>query len=337
MPEPGLTIFLDSSIWLSFFDFTDDTLEELGKLRDRITAGRARLVVPQQVVDEVSRNREKTLQRAVKSVTDARVLDPGWPRVVQHLDEISKLQALARSFQESQKKVRGSLLAQAEERTLPADRTIFELFGAAGIIPVSDELVSKAEHRRKLGNPPGKSSTLGDQIIWETLLEHVPDGTDLHVVAGDGDFRSLLDDAAPNPFLRDEWATKKHASLYYWQRLRDFAREHSAEDALDLNIPDSFGEPEISSEIARLTSSRNFQEAHRSIADLNRIRDFTDDELREIVDGLATNSQINWIKDDPDVQAFYQRLADENWPRLGPTDREVLIREGFQPTRVDRG
>jgi hypothetical protein len=41
----SISLFLDSNIWLSFYEFTDDTLDELTKLQDRITTGGIELLI----------------------------------------------------------------------------------------------------------------------------------------------------------------------------------------------------------------------------------------------------------------------------------------------------
>ena len=43
----------------------------------------------------------------------------------------------------------------------------------------------RAVMRTRLGNPPGKSESVGDAMNWETLLIAVPEGTELYLVSED--------------------------------------------------------------------------------------------------------------------------------------------------------
>ena len=59
-------LFIDSNIWLSLYHFTNDDLAQFSKLKDMVNKS-IRLFVPQQVYDEITRNREVKLKDALKS------------------------------------------------------------------------------------------------------------------------------------------------------------------------------------------------------------------------------------------------------------------------------
>ena len=59
-------LFIDSNIWLSLYHFTNDDLAQFSKLKDMINKS-IRLFVPQQVYDEITRNREAKLKDALKA------------------------------------------------------------------------------------------------------------------------------------------------------------------------------------------------------------------------------------------------------------------------------
>lgn len=59
-------LFIDSNIWLSLYHFTNDDLAQFSKLKDMVNKS-IRLFVPQQVYDEIVRNREAKLKDALKS------------------------------------------------------------------------------------------------------------------------------------------------------------------------------------------------------------------------------------------------------------------------------
>ena len=84
-------------------------------------------------------------------------------------------------------------------RKLPADRLILDIFESSGVTPVDDSVFQRGQMRVGLGNPPKKKKddSLGDAINWILLLQSVPEGEDVHVISGDGDFYSVLDEGRP--------------------------------------------------------------------------------------------------------------------------------------------
>jgi hypothetical protein len=69
-----------------------------------------------------------------------------------------------------------------------------------------------------VGNPPGKKGSLGDAINWEALLENVPDGEDLYLIADDRDYFSVLDENKPREFLIREWKEKRESDVFFYRR-----------------------------------------------------------------------------------------------------------------------
>lgn len=56
-----MKLFIDSNIFLSFYEFTSEDLTELDKLCRLIEKKEMDLLLPQQVVDETWRKREETI------------------------------------------------------------------------------------------------------------------------------------------------------------------------------------------------------------------------------------------------------------------------------------
>jgi hypothetical protein len=79
-----------------------------------------------------------------------------------------------------------SAMKGAESRQHPADKLFTEIRAAAAAYPVTDEIYARGLRRHSLRDPPGKKDSYGDQINWECLLDKVPNGKDLHVMAKDG-------------------------------------------------------------------------------------------------------------------------------------------------------
>ncbi len=65
-----MNLFIDTNIYLSFYHFTSDDLEELRKLIVAIHEKRIKLYVTSQLRDEFRRNREIKIADALKLFTD---------------------------------------------------------------------------------------------------------------------------------------------------------------------------------------------------------------------------------------------------------------------------
>lgn len=60
-----INLFIDANIYLRFYAYAEDTFTELEKLTALVQTGKIRILLPQQVKDEVSRNREAEIDRAL--------------------------------------------------------------------------------------------------------------------------------------------------------------------------------------------------------------------------------------------------------------------------------
>lgn len=61
-----ISLFIDANVYLRFYAYTDDDLGELEKLDALIDAGDLRIYKNQQLEDEIERNRENTIEAALK-------------------------------------------------------------------------------------------------------------------------------------------------------------------------------------------------------------------------------------------------------------------------------
>src|SRR4051794_34908567 len=112
-----------------------------------------------------------------------------------------------------------------------------------------------------IGNPPGKPGNLGDRLNWETLLAHVDDGADLHIVSKDGDYQSRLNSNRPHHFLVEEWTQRKQGELVLHAELRPFLNVHFSDIKLSVDI-------EKRDAINYLVNSRSFSSTHNAVAEL---------------------------------------------------------------------
>jgi len=219
-----MNIFIDTNIFLSFYHFTSDDLEELKKLGVLLSNGRVRLFLPQQVLDEFWRNRENKISDALNKLRDQR-LNLQFPQFCKDYEEFETLRQLQKSYS----KVHSELVQRAVEdiqgQRLKADLVIQDLFCKGSVFPTTEEIYDRAIRRMKIGNPPGKEGSLGDAINWEVLLEHIPSGEKLYFITDDKDFASSLDSSQFNGFLVAEWRRSKGSELVFYKSLSTFLRK----------------------------------------------------------------------------------------------------------------
>ena len=216
------------------------------------------------------------------------------------------------------------ITADAKNTSLKADEIVTGLFKKATKPVFKQEHYLSALMRTRLGNPPGKNETVGDALNWETLLVTVAEWTDLYLVSDDKDYRSQLSEGVFNEFLRDEWKTKKSSALYYYSKISDFFKDC---------FPDIKIASQVEADLAinALSNSGSFATTHACIAKLNGIDQFTPEQVERLIHTPPQNNQIGWIIEDPDVQAFYDKLYDKYANVLKQEDLQILVHMMSKP------
>lgn len=298
-------VFIDSNIWLSLFHFTNDDLSQFEKLKDMLGKS-INLIVPQQVCDEILRNRETKVLDALKNFE---IKAPKYPVFCKGYDEFQQLDSdissIIKRFNAFKKKIETDITS----KELPADKTLQNFFSVVEIKPC-DSYVENAYNRYRIGNPPGKDNKYGDAINWECLLDVVPNSEDLYFISGDKDYRSLVSDEKMNPFLVEEWKKKKQSNIYFYSTLVGFLNEH----AKNIQLQDEVEKQKL---IDNLCDSNNFQTTHGIVASLKHYTGWTEQQIEKICFALESNNQVLWIIDDPDINAFYNTiLSGEKYEEL---------------------
>ena len=290
-------LFIDSNVWLSLYHFTNDDLAQFSKLKELI-GSQIKLFVPQQVFDEVQRNREAKIKDAFKSFEVKPIQFPvfckEYPEYAQFNDDYKAIIARYKTW-------RRKIDDDVKNKSLPADITVKSFFDSVTLIPC-DHVVENAYRRYRIGNPPGKDNKYGDAINWECLLDNVPNGEDIYLISSDKDYCSEMFDDSFNPFLQYEWESKKFSKIYFYKNLVLFLNEHFK--GIELRT-----EQEKQELIEKLQHSHNFENTHGVIAMLNQYSGWTDSQIEEICAAAEHNSQVGWILGDYDVSAFYSKLV----------------------------
>ena len=309
-----MLLFIDTNIFLSFYEFTKDDLEELKKLSTMLARDELTLLLPTQVVDEFWRNRDQRIAAGVRHVRQL-AGRRSYPRLFQGLAEYEEVRGLEDQSENLHKALLSKAEVGARNRGFPADVLIRELFERAQRIEVTALHIERARSRHELGRPPGKRDSLGDAVNWEALLAEAPNAEDLHFVSGDTDWLSPVADAELNSYLLDEWREDKDAEVSYYPLLSTFFAKHYPQIKLEADVG-------VELLIKDLAMSRSFASTHAAIEELERVVDFTPRQAKDICAAYVENGQVRRIVSDDDVEAFLKRIVASHAHDL---DSDVLV------------
>lgn len=325
-----LHVFIDTNVWLSFYSFTNDDLEQLRKLIALVKADQLKLYTDDHLKDEFYRNRERKLEESIRELNKG-AIHKGIPRYMLDYPEVDKYTESV----EAAAKLRDAMITRtktdAKAKALAADKLFADILEVSPPTKVDGKVMSAALERRLKSNPPGKYPSLGDQIHWEILLRDVPDGAELHIVSKDGDFESILDKGAAHPFLVDEWQDRKKGQLSLHNELRPFLNSKFPDIKLAVDV-------EKSSAMSKLIESGNFQSTHNAIEALSLFRnDLSWSDADKLIKAGVNNTQIRWIGSDKDVREFYQLLIDKFNDKLDAATLDDALKVFKKEDPIDWG
>lgn len=300
-------LFLDANIFLDFYRFGGDDIQEMGKLVSLIRDKEIEVLKNNYLSDEVARMREATLANSFAELKSTKY-NVKAPNYCERMSEYSELKTLLKEIN----KVHAKLLSETEskiaKKALPADKLIHEIMEKATEIQITDEVLAKARGRRDLNNPPGKKGEIGDAVHWEALLSDKRVKR-LDIVSNDGDFESELEPGKIKAFLEDEWKKRKPgavARVELFKSLTDYFKTRYPQ----IKLTD---EVEKRNLVQRLMASPNFATTHSVISELSRYSYFTQGQVAQMFEALIENNQVAWIAEDEDVRGFYLGLRDFAW------------------------
>lgn len=301
-----MNIYIDSNIWLGIYHFSSDDLSEFSKLKDK---SEVKIFLPEQTIDEVRRNRMARINDARKSFEHIN-LNQKIPNIYKEFEsdakEFRELSSEFTTFFNGWKeKVSNAII----EKELEADVAIRDLFEKSIKIDTT-EYYDKAVYRMNIGNPPGKNNSYGDAIIWEALLNYIPEEQDLFIITDDRDFYDDKKNEIANSFLTSEWRKEKSSSIYVFNTLGSFFDKH-------LTFIKLREEQEKNRIISELEESTNFSNTHKVIEQLsNYLGTFSEEQVNRLVEAAIENSQIYYIFNDSDVREFYDTLLESSKSNL---------------------
>lgn len=313
-----MNVFIDTNVLVRFYAYSDDSLDEVEKIVALHKSNDVNLLITEQVVEELYRNRDRELAESFKrleSITTSAQI----PRFAEHYAQASTLRDALKKAKEAKVALVAEVTTALGDGTLRADKVINDLFESVSILPRSAKDLEAARLRRELANPPGKNSSLGDQLNWEILLRACDEG-DLHLVSRDGDFKASVLEGVPSQFLAKEWRQKKNGELHIYRGLAEFAKKHFS----TIKLP---SDATKSSWIKKLVNSDSFSETHDAISNLRPLfQDIKWIDAHLLLISALENNQIGWIISDDDVKSFYREIYLKYYAQV-PSDLDEKLVE----------
>jgi hypothetical protein len=312
-----MLLFIDTNIFLSFYKFTDEDLEQLEKIIKLIDSKAIILIITEQVVDEFKRNRESVISDMIKNFRGHNHAI-NFPCFCKNYQEYEEIRESTKNIEKLHKELLRKVQKAAKDKTFHADKILQSIFEKGSLIKSNDFIIKKANLRRKLGNPPGKKDSIGDAINWECLLS-IEEDSDLYLISADGDYESQLSDESIKEYLSEEWKSKRTSSIFLYNRISKFFR-----DKFPHIILSSAEDTEKDILIDQLTNSSCFSYTHDIISKLLNLFPFNASQVEKIMEAFEYNSQVGWISTDQDLQEFLISLRDNPSKGIKPETQEKI-------------
>ncbi|PJB12049.1 MAG: hypothetical protein CO119_08790 [Flavobacteriales bacterium CG_4_9_14_3_um_filter_40_17] len=298
-----MNVFIDTNVYLKFYHYSNDELEELRKLIVLIEQGEINLLVPRQVYNEYVRNREVKIADALKTFREDKLND-SFPIFLKEYPEYDIMKKAIKEYQSSKKIILENIKTEIENYSLKADEIINEIFEKSSILEANSNLKATAKVRYDLGNPPGKKNSYGDALNWETLLTICPPENDLIFISDDKDYFSEVDNSKFNKYLEKEWKTSKDSNIVFYKSISEFFKKKYPNIKLASDLQKDVY-------IERLEKSNTFRDSRHNLYKLSQFKDFTSDQINRIFFQTFSNSQLYWISEDEDINEILFELYDQ--------------------------
>lgn len=301
-------LFIDTNVYLKFYHYSNDDLEELNKLQVLLDNDKLELHLPEQVINEFQRNRDTKLADALKTFNSSK-LDIQFPQFCKEYKEYENLKKLIKDFNHEKQKLLKNIMLAIEGENLKADKVISLLFSKSNIINTTKQLVDDSKLRYDLGNPPGKNKSYGDSLNWESLLKTIEYGNDLYFIADDKDYFCEIENSKFNTFLAKEWNKKKGSTIKFYKTLSDFFKDI---------FPDIKLATELEKDLLvdKLESVGSFYSARNILQKLYKFDIFSTEQINQIVSSSLENNQIFWISEDEDINEMLHVIVDKNKEKI---------------------
>lgn len=303
-----MNLFIDTNIFLNFYHFSKNDLEELDKLSVTIRNKEIDLYLPEQVENEFYRNRDKKISSALEEFKKGKMQN-GFPHMTKQYEEFKKMRDSIKAFEISKQKLLDLLEKDIRNNNLKADQVITKLFSQSISIALADNIYHSAVRRFNLGNPPGKNNSYGDAVNWESLLSGIPQNEEIFIITEDGDYLSAFDKTMINSFLLSEWKKKKNSNITFYKDLSSFFKDKFP----DIKLAEEQAKNLL---IEELFKSETFSKTNSLLAGLAKFPDFSRAQVNDILSASIINPRIYWIGDQDFVNETLHTIANRHLDSL---------------------
>lgn len=186
-----MKLFLDTNYLLDFYRYGK---EHLSALED-IKGLSKNLIFPEQVLKEFIRRASDVQNQALKNFRDAHLsLSHPPSSLLQGLESYEEYKLSKSNFKKNSDKIIKELQSISEDRNKDiVFKSVLEIYNLKDVTCLKNTsfIIEKAKIRHLLGEPPGTNSvTIGDEVIWEALLDKVRE--DLIIITNDKSFKNNI-------------------------------------------------------------------------------------------------------------------------------------------------
>jgi hypothetical protein len=302
-----MQVVIDSNVYLSFYHFSGEDLEELEKILHLVEGGDIWLRVPEQVVQEVRRNRSAKIRESLDSLRKHK-LSPTFPAYSKRYDRYSEFRSALIDADTKRAQLLEDIERDIENGTLPADLLIERMFAAGEKHSTTPEIVEAARLRVDLGQPPGKNGSIGDAVIWETILATHSDDLKLFFVSDDKDWYDVLRDDQFHSTLLSEWRTKFGTEFHAFRSLSEFVKSQYKY----ISFP---GQYIVEQSIQALQSCVSPDDVVNILATLPVGEFLTMRQIGLLVDLVRSCEAVSEALREPVVSSYYIAMC-ERYPRI---------------------
>lgn len=226
------SIFIDANIILGFWSLTEGRISS--ELLKPLVELRQHVLVTQQVIDEVSRNKLSVFLKG-SNVTFSVSFPAEFQNHLSKGTEIEELNATMRSLKtdvdDAKKRWNTIRVKIAKDICNNNDYTTEMLRPLINsVVRHTEDQLKAARERRERGNPPGKKNDrLGDQISWQQFLDAAKREESVWIITRDSDFTVNVDrQLLLNPFLRAELIERGVININVYDNLASAIKELKA-------------------------------------------------------------------------------------------------------------
>lgn len=220
-------IFIDTNLFHGLF-ISEELCKEVLQILEKLSKNDFKILLPQQVLDEINRNRFTAWLKPLGSaqLTRARDLIVGEVAELrgakQLVDAIER--EITRKKKETSKRIKRLTTSRGH-----SSKTISRLIGICDIIPDSDVALSATRMRVAKGNPPFETDEVKkdcDRYIWELLLEYFAKNNTkkprlYFFTKNYKDWCIEIDEKKVfNPFLIDEFSKRFAGTMEWFDNLK---------------------------------------------------------------------------------------------------------------------